>query len=300
MGPRLGFRAVLLRCLPVAGLAFLVGAQPRTVDAAFSALLTADRAFGRAGDLTGAMAADVTVPIAGLGLVDGIAAVREALARDTLDGRAHLIWQPTGGGLSADGQHGFTYGFTMLARADGTQVPGKYLAYWVRDARGWRMKAYRRIRRTGAPADSARRPGVLPGALVPPVSDVAAIERHRASLLFAERAFARESQEIGLQAGFARFGSPQAMNLGGPATPGFTFGNIAIAALVSAGGPPGKSAVDWWPERALVASSGDLGVTFGYITPNDPPAAGQPRPRFPFFTVWHRASPDAPWRYVAE
>jgi len=58
--------------------------------------------------------------------------------------------------------------------------------------------------------------------------------------------------------------------------------------------------VDWGPERALVASSGDLGITFGFITPNAEPAAGQAKPRFPFFTVWRRASRDAPWRYVAE
>jgi hypothetical protein len=48
----------------------------------------------------------------------------------------------------------------------------------------------------------------------------------------------------------------------------------------------------------IVASSGDLGVTIGMIHPNTP-RAGQPA-NFPFFTIWRRANPTAPWRYVAE
>jgi hypothetical protein len=46
----------------------------------------------------------------------------------------------------------------------------------------------------------------------------------------------------------------------------------------------------------LVAASGDLGITFGYIrstTDKDQPPA-------PFFTIWRRASTAEPWRYIAE
>ena len=46
---------------------------------------------------------------------------------------------------------------------------------------------------------------------------------------------------------------------------------------------------------ALVASSGDLGVTVGYIRTKD-----GSRPPVPFFTVWRRDSPASPWRYIAE
>ena len=300
VGTRLGFRAVLLRCLPLAGVLLVAAAQPRTPEAALAELMNADRTFGFLGEVTGAMAPEVTVPMPGRGLVEGLVAVRAEWMRDTLDGRATVKWSPIGGGLSADGLHGFTYGYSTARRSDGTAVAGKYLAYWVKDARGWRMMAYRRIRRAAGAIDSTARPTVRPAALVPPVTDAAVVERHRASLLFAERAFARESQIIGLQAGFATFGDPRAINLGGPATAGFTVGNTAIAALVSDGSTEARSPVDWWPERALVASSGDLGITFGYITPNGAAAAGQAKPRIPFFTIWHRASPDAPWRYVAE
>jgi hypothetical protein len=48
----------------------------------------------------------------------------------------------------------------------------------------------------------------------------------------------------------------------------------------------------------IVASSGDLGVSIGMIRRNQP-VTGQPT-AFPFFTIWRRATPTAPWRYIAE
>jgi hypothetical protein len=57
------------------------------------------------------------------------------------------------------------------------------------------------------------------------------------------------------------------------------------------------SPLSWAPDHVVVASSGDLGVTIGFIDQNDPTA--MPR-RFPFFTVWRRESPSGRWLYVAE
>lgn len=50
--------------------------------------------------------------------------------------------------------------------------------------------------------------------------------------------------------------------------------------------------------RVLVASSGDLGITFGMIRikkpePNGPKAV-------PFFTIWRRDNSSGVWRYIAE
>ena len=59
------------------------------------------------------------------------------------------------------------------------------------------------------------------------------------------------------------------------------------------------SPVRWATERSFVASSGDLGVSIGTIRTNRPGADGRPDD-FPFFTVWRRDRPDAPWRYIAE
>jgi hypothetical protein len=68
--------------------------------------------------------------------------------------------------------------------------------------------------------------------------------------------------------------------------------------MVGEGYGPGVSPVSWAPERVIVASSGDLGVTIGWITRNSP-EQNRP-PRNPFFTIWRRANASAPWRYIAE
>jgi ketosteroid isomerase-like protein len=307
VGARLGRRALLLRLLPLACAALLVGAQSRSPEGEVAGLLAADLAFAAASarmtmidGLAAMMAADVIMPVPGRGFADGSAAVRAEFARDPLNAASRAEWSPIRGGVSADGMHGFTFGFITVSRADGTLIPGKYLAYWVRGADGWRVAAYKRTRRGPGEVDTTLRAAAVPLAPVPVTRDGGVLRAHLESVLQAERDFAAEAQVIGLGPAFTKYGSPDAMNLGGADTPGFTFGNVAIAEAVSAGSPPGTSAVNWGPERALVASSGDLGITFGFITPNAEPAAGQAKPRFPFFTVWRRASREAPWRYVAE
>ena len=91
-----------------------------------------------------------------------------------------------------------------------------------------------------------------------------------------------------------KYGSADAMNMGGPGSPSFVFGSAEIGKLVSGGKLDEPSPVNWAPDRVIVASSGDLGVTIGTIHRNDKSAS------FPFFTVWRRASPTDPWRYIAE
>jgi hypothetical protein len=309
VGTRLGRGALLLRCVPLAGIALLVAAaaQPRTPSAAVDDLLAADRAFAAASarttliaGLTAMMAADVIMPVPGRAFADGVDAVRAELARDTLNAASRAEWAPVRGGISADGLHGFTFGYLTVHRANGTVVPGKYLAYWVKGTDGWRVAGYKRARRPDGAIDTTLLAPALPAALQAPARDATVIAAHRASVIQAERDFAGEAQVIGLRAAFAKYGSADAMNIGGPTNAGFVLGNEAIATSVSQGSPEGPSPVNWGADRALVASSGDLGVTFGFIEPNDAPAAGQPKPRFPFFTVWRRAAPGAPWRYVAE
>jgi len=95
---------------------------------------------------------------------------------------------------------------------------------------------------------------------------------------------------VGLRRAFLEFGSADAMNMG--AGSDFTFGNVAISQLLP---PDVPSPVVWGPdEGVIVSSTGDLGITFGFIRPT---AGGQP---FPFFTVWRRAMQNDQWLYVAE
>jgi hypothetical protein len=77
-------------------------------------------------------------------------------------------------------------------------------------------------------------------------------------------------------------------------------GAAAIGKSVGAGLEGKPSPVAWAAdEGVIVASSGDLGVTFGFIRPTTPPPAGQPS-AIPFITIWRRPNPTAPWKYVAE
>ena len=270
-------------------------------------LLAADRAFSSAGAkttvipaLTAMFAPDVAMQAPVVGFARGIAAATEALRGnpDNVDGR--IEWAPVRSGVSADGQHGFTFGFMTLRRPDGTTVPIKYLAYWVKRDGRWQVAAYKRRLRPAGDISTAVLAPSLPTQLLPVSTDAATLASHRQSLIAAEQAFSDEAQKIGLGAAFAKYGSADAMNMGGPNATGFVIGNEAIGLDVGTGQPTDSSPLSWSADSAIVASSGDLGVTFGYIRQNAPAGTSPAPTAAPFFTIWRRASPTAPWRYVAE
>jgi ketosteroid isomerase-like protein len=283
-----------------------VGAD-KTPQQAVEELLAADRAFSKASaqtnvvtGLSAMFAPDVLMPIPGNQFARGVAAATAALKNNASNLTAHAEWTPVRGGISADGQHGFTFGYITTKQAEGTVVPGKYLSYWIKTKDGWRVAGYKRSR---APAD--KKPSLemmlpsLPAALVAPTTDAAAIEQHRQGLDAVERAFSAEAQKIGIGQAFTKYGSPDAVNAGGPNEANYLVGSQAIGSAVGAGSPSG-SPVSWGPDSVLVASSGDLGVTFGMIRSNSPgPGGNYPSP-VPFFTVWRRASLNDSWRYIAE
>jgi ketosteroid isomerase-like protein len=273
---------------------------------AMQALLAADRAFAAAAaktdvvaGLTAMLAPDVVMPAPDATFARGPEAVAAALRKNADNDGGRITWTPAGGGLSADATHGYTFGLMTLTKRDGATVPLKYLAYWVKGDQGWRVLVYKRGRAQAAPAAPVTVAPLLPARLEPPTA--AFPLKAAAALEEAERAFSRDAQVMGLGPAFAKYGSPDAMNLGGP-RPGFTLGNEAIARQVAEGaeGTGGsKSPVTWGPDQVIVAASGDLGVSIGMIVTNAEPPPGRPR-AVPFFTIWRRATPDAPWRYVAE
>jgi ketosteroid isomerase-like protein len=276
-------------------------------SAAAAELLAADRAFAAAAERTDPAAglAPMLAPNVMMRVPGGFAKGRDsalAVIRSnpaTGDTRARLRWTPNRVGVSADGQQGFTLGYTTLAGPDGLGTPGKYLTYWIKGHDGWRAAVYGRGRASGA-VFSDPVPPLLPAHAVAPSADSARIARYRESLDTTERAFSRDAQQIGLREAFVRYGSPDAMNMGGAAHSAFVMGPDSIGAVVGEGEPATGSSVSWAPDQGvIVASSGDLGVTIGTIVVNQPDSTGQ-RASFPFFTVWRRASPEQPWRYVAE
>jgi len=277
-------------------------AAARGAQANVEALLAADRAFAavaaNAPTATDGLAAmfdpEIIAPFPGRGLIVGRDAYVAALRAVPGFGERGITWAPVRGGISADGSQGFTYGFLTLAGGDPARRNRKYLAYWVHRPQGWRVVAYRAVPRQPGEVSTAMMAPSLPGFTARERRDARTIEAHRASLAAAERAFSDRAQQVGLRVAFREFGRADAMNMYRGA--GFDVGVDAITANFDANET--VSAVSWSTEHAFVASSGDLGVSIGTIHQNHP-VAGQPS-SFPFFTVWRRDGPNAPWRYIAE
>ena len=270
-----------------------------------SELLAADSGFASAGaasdvatSISAMYAPDVTVPAPGGKFAEGSAAAIELLRSNPDNLTSHAWWQPIRVGVSADGLHGFTFGYGTTTRPDRSRLDWKYLAYWVKGPSGWRVVVYKRSPRPAGEVSLARMPAAIPIRFVAS-SDSSTVAGFRASLDSAERSFSEEAQRIGLGPAFVKWGRADAVNMGGPNAAGFVVGSEAIGESVGRGGPSTGSPVSWAPERVVIAASGDLGVTIGLIRPNGDPPAGA-APAFPFFTIWYRTSPADPWRYIAE
>lgn len=240
------------------------------------------------------LSSDPMVAVPGRGWVSGRDDFLAALGRDSTNVGARLTWAPIRGGVSADGRHGFTFGYMTQHRADSGVVPMKYLAYWVREGDDWKLLSWRRrVRAPGEVSTEILPPFLPPAALV---YDSTAVDAHAASVAAAEQAFSDMAQRIGLAEAFRRSGRADAINIGPADRAGFIVGAGAIGTMVGTGEENSSaSSVSWNADRSFAASSGDLGVTFGMIRPN----SGE-GPSFPFFTVWARETAAEPWRYIAE
>jgi ketosteroid isomerase-like protein len=281
-------------------------ARQATPQSIVDELLAADRLFSVASSrsdvvngLSAMFADDITLTYAG-GIAAGKTAATEALQQNKANAGARIEWTPLRAAISGDGRHGFTAGFMTLRSADGKESPLKYLAYWEKQSAGWRVRAYKR---SGAKVMPPLTPmaNVLPARVAEGAKDAAVLEQYRKSLADAETAFSADAQKMGIGPAFAKYGSPEALNVGGPDVLTFVIGNEAIGGAVGGGSNAPGSPVSWGPDvKTIVAASGDFGVTIGHIVPNAPGPDGKPQPGRPFFTIWHRANPGAPWRYIAE
>jgi hypothetical protein len=279
--------------MALAILALLSASAPAAALGDYRALIAADRTLSQAAKgrtvveaLAGILAPDAVLISGGATApIRGVAAIRERLAADPQNRTASVEWTPLGGGISADGTHGYTYGGMTVRPRDGSPIAQKYLAYWVRRAEGWRVFAYKRAGRTGSEPLKA----------APPVIGQGAPRRRAAATLKAsEQAFSDEAQTIGLRAAFIRWGRAESINLGAADT--IAVGAKAIGEGVA--GPEPGSPVRWGADELLVAPSGDMGVTYGVLHLKTP-SPGRPA-TIPFMTVWARPKPGDDWRYVAE
>jgi ketosteroid isomerase-like protein len=282
-------------------LALLFVAAPAAAKSGVDDLLAADRAFAAASakvdpvaGITAMLDDDAAMPLPGKGIITGKAAVADAFKASPAFKEGHVSWAPVRAGISADGTQGFTYGFLTVGSGDPARRDRKYLAYWVKRPAGWRVVAYRQQPREAGAVSTAMLDPALPGFTAKAKSDAKLIAAHQASLAAAEKAFSDRAQIVGLKRAFGEYGRPDAMNMYSGA--GFAVGLEAVVANFKEEGP---ASIHWGTERSFVASSGDLGVSIGMIRPNTPPKSGEPD-GFPFFTVWKRDGPNAPWRYIAE
>jgi ketosteroid isomerase-like protein len=298
----------MIRLLLFALVAFQIAspAAARSARAGVEALIAADRAFSAAAarapsaadGLAAMLDAEAVMPVPGSGHAVGRDAVTAALRASPGLREGHAAWTPIRGGISADGTQGFTFGYLTLSGGDPARRNRKYLSYWVRRPAGWRVAAYRQIVRPEGAVPLAMLAPSLPAFAARPSARARAparIEAQRRSLHAAEQAFSDRAQRAGLRAAFREYGADDAINMAVGA--GFTIGRDAISEGVAP--ESDTSPVRWSTERSFVAASGDLGVSIGTIHANAPAADGRP-PSFPFFTIWRRDRPGAPWRYVAE
>ena len=292
----------MLRPLLLALLLVAAPAAAKSPNASLDELLAADRAFSAASaktePVTGVTAMlddEAAMPLAGKGILVGKAAVTDAFKASPAFKEGHVTWAPVRGGISADGTQGFTYGFLTVGSGDEAKRNRKYLSYWVKRPAGWRVVAYRQQPREAGDVSTAMFEPALPGFEAKANTDAATIALLNKSLADAEKAFSDRAQVVGLKTAFRENGRKDAMNMYSGA--GFSYGLDAVVANFKDEGP---AKIHWSTERSFVASSGDLGVSIGTIVPNEPAADGKPQPGFPFFTVWKRDTPNAPWRYIAE
>ena len=104
-----------------------------------------------------------------------------------------------------------------------------------------------------------------------------------APVVAAERAFAADGLEMGVQASFLKHAAPD----------GIVLGPEPILARAAYGAPQPKGPpLVWWPLWAGIARSGDLGFTTGPYTFDGKPQAY-------YFTVWAKQA-DGSWKWLMD
>ena len=268
-------------------------------------MLAADRAFaaaaarapGAADGFAPMFDAEVVMPVPGPG--SGFATGRDAVIAAFRDSPAfregRVSWAPIRGGISADGAHGFTFGYLTLSGGDPARRNRKYLAYWIRRPAGWRVVAYRQLPRAPGAVPAAMLAPSLPAFAARATTRRATVEAHRASLHAAEQAFSDRAQIVGLRAAFREYGRADAMNMGGP-------GPIQSASTRSPPASP-KARRPVRSAGARSAASSPRRATSASRSAPSAPTAPSPKaspPASPSSRCGAATTRDAPWRYVAE
>jgi ketosteroid isomerase-like protein len=116
------------------------------------------------------------------------------------------------------------------------------------------------------------------------------------SLLNADRALAAASSAHGFVSAYSEAMAPDARKLDAGEQP--AIGREAITALMAR--YPNDLTIEWTPEEAVVARSGELGFTWGrYIARFHNAAGAVVTEHGKYLDVWRRGS-DGRWRWIAD
>jgi len=262
------------------GVALILTAD-RAADRA--ALLAADRALSEKtaslGIVAGFMPAltdDAAWLYPGAPLLRGVDRIRAFVGAG--DAILKQTWSPVFTDVSADGQLGYSYGWTSTA---GEGSRGKYLACWQKTGGAWRLAAYASTRPVSDSASPRPVKAVL-GAQVRGRGD-----SHE--LIEADSTFAALSVTSGAKTAFLTYAADEAISFGGGSH--ITEGREAIGAGFD--GFPAGAVLEWWPVTAKIASSGDLGCTVGEAR------IATLKHYSKYLTIWRRQA-DGAWKFVAD
>jgi ketosteroid isomerase-like protein len=116
------------------------------------------------------------------------------------------------------------------------------------------------------------------------------------SLLNADRALAAESHRIGFVAAYSKAMGSDARKLDADAPT--AMGHDAILALMAK--YPADLTIDWVPQEAVVATSGELGYTWGRFVASYHDSKGNVvTDHGKYLDVWRRGG-DGVWRWIAD
>ena len=213
-----------------------------------------------------------------------------------------LTWWPVYVEVAASGDLGYTTGPYVLretgAGERGETQTGYYVTVWRRQADGaWKVVADLGAT-TPPPAGSdaaadgrvehGRSGGGAPGGKVPAERTEAA--QH--ALIAADRGFGGDATAHGARAAYMAVTADEARFYRDGAPP--AVGREAVGRLLST---YAQRSTSWEPTAAVVASSGDLGYTYGKTAVMGPGRPGRIRQPGLYFRIWERQG-DGPFKIV--
>jgi ketosteroid isomerase-like protein len=279
------------------------------MEQARQALLAAQQTYSDVGSSDGTYAAfkvmtagDVRYLEFGSPILFGRDAVLDLIQSDPPTYASTQTWHPIRVDVSADGNRGYTFGYTRIEGPFGAggateAFGGKYIAFWRRESDDtWHAIAYLHnfqvtLKETEAPV-GFESPSYSHYRYFPN-TDAA---QELTALEGVDDAFAASALEVGPGQAFYDYAADDGAVLSGQ--PSIVFGRSEIEGTFATFPATGK--LLWYAVDGDVADSGDLGFTIGLAETHTFNADGSPRVTFTkYLTVWKRLK-TGEWRFEVD